>query len=135
MAQYLLSLYVITQSLTLQDLSIILGKQGSSASHDMSAPHPGSTSKPGRVWKSTIWKCESPLAEDAILEDHLKWLEGELPTLNLRDPRLPADCRFVVDIAMLDDPGQNTMQLAPHWLEMMGEQQLELRISSYSFDL
>ena len=65
--EYLVSLEIFSDSLALDELSLLLGRPASVTSHDKDELRRGR-----QRWGRTLWKLESDLPEAASVEEHIQ---------------------------------------------------------------
>jgi hypothetical protein len=96
--KYLVSLNVTSTSMSLEELSLRLGRPSArDGSHSKGDAHPG-----GYAWSETLWRLDSDAPETAPLIDLLESLAREFAPKELRQV-LPPECEATINIAILFD--------------------------------
>jgi hypothetical protein len=95
--KFAVSLVIRSLSLTLDDLSSLLGRRPSGGSHSKGDPH-----RSGTTWTETLWRLDSDAPNIASLDQHLENLAIQFPAKELI-PRLSENCEVCVDIVVFFD--------------------------------
>src|SRR5580700_7895408 len=99
MKTFSVSLLVESPSLSLNELSLKLGRPHSSGSHTKGEPHALQGRPP---WSKTMWRFDSAVPKTASLQEHLESLKIQFPPHELQR-LLPMDCAVLVDVAIFFD--------------------------------
>ena len=81
MKTFNVSLLVESSSMTLDELSLKLGRPHSSGSHTRGEPDRG-----GPAWSKTVWRLDSGVSEKAPVQNHLENLKAQFPPGESRAP-------------------------------------------------
>src|SRR5271163_3228968 len=98
--EFLVSLDIYSDSLTLLELSSALGRKGDEMSHDKS-----DIQYRRKSFDSTVWTLESKCPKELPIEKHLKHLSIEYPADELLR-LLPQSCNVQINVGVLFDPDE-----------------------------
>src|SRR5580692_800482 len=99
MKMFSVSLLVESPSLSLDELSLKLGRSQSSGSHTRGERDAGRERIGRPPWSKTVWRFDSAVSETAAVQEHLENLKVQFPPDELQRV-LPMDCTVSVDIAI-----------------------------------
>jgi hypothetical protein len=127
--KYLVSLNITSTSMSLEELSLRLGRPcARDGSHSKGDAHAN-----GKPWSESLWRLDSEAPEAAPLIDHLESLAKEFPREELLRV-LPASCKVTVDIATLFD-SYTVSELIPHrGIQIIDSYKATLELSCYPTD-
>lgn len=130
MKSYLADLDLVSSTLSITEVSALVGHAPGPASHDL-----GEHRTKGRRWDQTIWRLSSTAGDHASLEEHLSELRDHAEELGLlgRDD-LPDDLQRVLSIAVMHDTFTCTVQLPAPLLRPFLAAGFDLEISAYPTD-
>lgn len=127
MRSFLADLDLVSSTLSLAQVSALVGHAPGSASHDLGEPR-----TKGPPWDQTIWRLSSTAGGEASLEEHLSALRDHAKELGLlsRDD-LPGDFQRVLSIAVMHDTFTCTVHLPAALLLPFLAAGFDLEISAY----
>lgn len=118
---------ILTQRLTLNEISAITGIHCSSTSHER-----GSTRGARDHWAQTIWRLEANVGELVPLGEHIDALRASLGKVDRQSrEQLREGCRWILDIAVFFDTAACTVELPASAMTLLTDWDLELSLSSY----
>jgi hypothetical protein len=122
------SLLIESSSLSLEDISSMLGHSHSTGSHQK-----GSHGPKGRSIERTIWRLDSSEPESATVEQHLVNIASQLsPDVVLC--KLPKDVLTCIDIAMFFDTAMCSANISVKSLAIAQAYKAAIEISCYPSD-
>ncbi len=126
--KYIVSLYCVTSSATLNSLSQIIGIECSPSSHERGAPHPK-----GRVWDKTHWKLESSLPSSSDLDHHIDDIFGRLSVANVKKAvQQIGDMDVYLDVAVITDLVACSVSLPIEIISTLQELGAAIEVTFYS---
>jgi hypothetical protein len=125
MKTYNVSLLVESSSLSLDELSLKLGRPHSSGSHAKGEPRHG-----GQAWPKTVWRFDSGVSEKAPVQEHLESLKAQLPPGEIH-ALLPAECAVRIDIVILFDTVNVSLSIPRRGMEIVESYNAALEVTSY----
>ncbi len=129
MKSYSLSIAIVTERYSLDEISPVLGLAYSSTSHDL-----GSRRGKG-TWNQTIWRLESGAAETASLVEHIESLRSKFSRVNRQQrDALGENCRWLLEVAVYFDTAMCSIEMPRSVAELLTELDLELTLSCYPSD-
>lgn len=131
MKEYIVTFEVSSPSLSLHELSDLLGMPGSPYSYSIGSAKEGSSPLRQRVWNCTTWRLDSDLEGRAEIEEHLQSIADKLPSINLDRAILPADVSLTLDIAVMFDTAMCTVLVPAKWIGVFSEYNVNLVASCY----
>ncbi len=130
--RYMVSLEVCSDSLTLADLSLKLGRPPGKTSHDKDQARYNN-----ERFGTTIWQLESNLSEDTPIEKHLENLTVHFQPKEFLQ-RLPEGCAAYLNIGVLYDTRKILavgLVLPPEAVEIVNAYRAYLEITCYPTEL
>lgn len=124
MNSFSVCLDVISEVVSLEDLSSLLGRKPSADSHDRGAPRAR-----GTQWSHTIWRLTSQAPEEAALEEHCESVLSQASTLNF--DRIPPEVRVDLNIAVFFDTVTCSVSIAPQCVAALAKLGIGLEITCY----
>ena len=121
------SLLVMSSSLSLDELSLRLGRPHSSGSHEKGEPHVLRERPP---WSRTVWRFDSGVSESAPIVDHFENLKVQFPAPELK-ALLPADCTVCVDIAIFFDTANGSVSIPRRGMKIIDSYSADLEVTCY----
>lgn len=134
MKEYIVTFEVSSPSLSLHELSDLLGMPGSPYSYSIGSAQEGSSPLRQRVRNCTTWRLESDLEGRAEIEEHLQSIADKLPSINLDRASLPDDVSLTLDIAVMFDTVTCTVRVPARWLQVFSQYAVSLATSCYPTD-
>jgi hypothetical protein len=125
MVNYDVAFRVTTASMSLGDLSGVLG-EADSISNDKTLE-----SEPGDFRKYTDWIVESTAHRDATLAEHIESISSRIPIDRLSDNALPDECQMTLVIAAFFDDACCSVYVPSQFIALLGENNIELEVSCY----
>jgi len=127
MRSYLADLDLVSSTLSLSEITALVGHPPDPTSHDLGDPRPR-----GRMWEVSIWRLSSAASDDASLEQHLSELRSRAEKRGLLDSHdLPSDLQRVLRVAAMHDTFTCTVQLPAASLLPFLAAGFNLEISAY----
>lgn len=124
MNSFLVCLDVISEALSLEDLSSLLGHQPSADSHDK-----GTARAWGSPWSHTIWRLNSQAPEEAALEEHCESVLAQASAVNF--DRIPPEVRVDLNIAVFFHTANCSVSLPAHYVAALAKLGVGLEITCY----
>jgi hypothetical protein len=129
-ASYMADLKLVSSTLSLSEITALVGHPPDPTSHDLGDPRPR-----GRVWGASVWRLSSAAGDDASLEQHLSELRSRAEKRGLLDKHdPPGDLRRVLSVAAKYDTFTCTVQLPAALLLPFLGAGFDLVISAYPTD-
>lgn len=123
------SLDICTPSLSLDELSTLIGRKPSVGSHDHGDPRP-SLGPEQRRWTETMWRIEST-AKSSDIGEHLASLVAQCPPEVLSRGTFPRDCKRNINLAVFFDTANVSISVEPEHQEVVTAYQAALEINCY----
>jgi hypothetical protein len=127
MKTYSVSLLIHSSPLSLDDLSLKLGRSHTGGSHTKGEPH---VLKDRPPWSKTVWRLDSRVSKTSRLKDHLEDLKIQFPPGELR-ALLPADCSLCIDIAIFFDSVNVSASIPRSGLKIIDAYDTDLEVTCY----
>lgn len=126
MAEFDVSLDLVTRELSVSELSRVTRVKGAASSHNR-----GDRRLKG-VWDETVLRVESGLKSTMPLDKHLKSLFAKMESSRLRgNPGLPKDLRLYLSIGVFFSTPMCSIKIPSRYLKRLAEKRIELEVSSY----
>jgi hypothetical protein len=125
MKTYNVSLLVESSSLSLDELSLKLGRPHSLGSHAKGEAHRG-----GSAWPKTVWRFDSGVPDKAPVQEHLENLKAQFPPGELR-ALVPAECGVYIDIVIFFDTVNVSLSIPRPGMEIVDSYDAALEITAY----
>lgn len=128
MKKFMVSFDVVSNSLSISDLSRILGSQPSPFSHSQ-----GERRDSQRTWDCTTWKLDSGAGDNADLATHINDLMKEMERRELTQKlaQLPKDCIRWLSIGVKYTDATCTVVIEPAWTKFTTENHVLVEITTY----
>ena len=135
MKRFSVSLDISSPSLTLGEISAIVGCTPSSSSHNKGDRRP-SPDASERVWEEAVWRLESRLRNTDSLARHLEDLIAQCAPMSLSPPgSLLKDCTILVNIAVFFDTVNVSLSISLEEQKIISAYGASLSISCYPCEL
>jgi hypothetical protein len=123
------SLDISTPSLSLDELSRLLGRRPSSGSHDR-GDFRRSLGPEQRRWTETVWRMEST-AKSSDIGEHLASLVAQCPPEVVSRGALSRDCKTNISVAVFFDTANVSISVGPEHQKVVAAYQSTLEINCY----
>jgi hypothetical protein len=131
MKKFDVTLQITSTSLTLGDLSSLMGLEASADSHDRGSAYAGFRPGKSAVWEYTIWKARSILDEQMDLDLHIRSVLDRVSLSRLERVCAEHEIKTILDIAIYWDTETCSVSIPSTWLRILGGADIATEISFY----
>jgi hypothetical protein len=127
MASFAVSIDVITQDISLREVTAALGIEPSSSSHEK-----GEIRSKSELWRETIWRLESGVESSSPLIEHLHALSDKLSLAGLAALRIESRRLSVcLNVAAFFDTANCVVLIPSEYLRWLSKEGIALELSAY----